>query len=206
MFIAYVVYTPQKVTGKQRHSSSASRVLLLGGEVLLSLQTQPVLCNRQIVYCSCFPPPASGAWFALGEAVLFPLLPSTHIPALHPSICRWLEGTQMAPPLWTGHNDTFFDSPHPGLYPLHSHSPHRVLPVFPTSPLPVSTANPIYAEHTKSRCGYTSVRDSSATAAAGAFGASFRAIGKPSYGLADFNFPCTFFFSFFSFQGQKHLS
>lgn len=55
-FVAYVAYTQKKLTGKQRHSSLSSRVLLLGGEVLLSLQTQRVLCNRQTVYCSCFPP------------------------------------------------------------------------------------------------------------------------------------------------------
>lgn len=36
-FLAYVTYTQQKLTGKQRHSSLSSRVLLLGGEVLLSL-------------------------------------------------------------------------------------------------------------------------------------------------------------------------
>lgn len=48
-FIAYVAYTQQKLAGKQRHSSLSSRVLLLGGEVLLSLQIQQVSCSRQNV-------------------------------------------------------------------------------------------------------------------------------------------------------------
>lgn len=45
-------------------------------------------------------PTAGGAWFTLGEADVFPLLPSTHIPALHSGIHRWFKGTQMAIPLW----------------------------------------------------------------------------------------------------------
>lgn len=47
---------------------------------------------------------------------MFPLLPSTHIPALHPGIHRCFEGTQMATPLWPHRDAThlFFDSPCPG--------------------------------------------------------------------------------------------
>lgn len=78
----------------------------------------------------------------------------------------------------------------------------------PTSPLPTLAANPIYAEHTKPRCGYTSAHDSSATAAAGAFSASFRVAEKPGHRLADFSFPHIFFslslFFFFLFlSGAK---
>lgn len=206
-FVAYVAYTQQKLARKQRHSSLSSRVLLLGGEVLLSLQTQQVSCNRQTVYCSCLPPRDSGAWFALGEADIFPLLPSTCILAPHPGTSRWFEGTQIATPLWPHHDATcLLICLTLGSALLHSHSPCRVLPLPPTSPLPAPAANHIYAEHTKSRCGYTSVHDSSATAAEGVFRASFRAAGKPSHRLADFNFHIPFYLFFFSFQGQKHLS
>ena len=173
--------------------------------MLLSLQIQRVSCNRQTVYCSCFPPWASRAWFALEEADMFPLLPSTRIPAPHPGIRRWFEGTQMATSAWP-HYDATCLLIHLALGSalLHSRSPHRVLPVSPASPLPVPAANPIYAEHTKLRCGYTSVHDSSTTAAAGAFGAYFRATGKPSHRLAHFSFPHTFFsLFFFSLSGAK---
>lgn len=45
-FTAYVAYTQQKHAEKQRHSFLSSRVPLLGGEVLLSLQIQLVSCHR----------------------------------------------------------------------------------------------------------------------------------------------------------------
>lgn len=80
-------------------------------------------------------PRVSGAWFTLGEADVFPLLPSTHIPALHSGIHRWFKGTQMATPLWP-HCDAIclliclaVGSALLQSFPL-------VLPVPPTSPLP----------------------------------------------------------------------
>lgn len=82
-FIAYVAYEQQKHAEKQRHSFLSSRVPLLGGEVLLSLQTQLVSCHRQTTYCSCFPPQASGTRFPQGQAAVSPLLPSICISALN---------------------------------------------------------------------------------------------------------------------------
>lgn len=134
-FIAYVAYTEQKHAEKQRRSFLSSRVPLLGGEVFLSLQIQLLSCHRQIMYCSCFPPQASGVCFAQGEAAISPLLWHMHI-CSEPGTHRWWQGTQMATLLWPRCNATCPVNPvSVGSVLSYSRSPCRAIPIPPTSPL-----------------------------------------------------------------------
>lgn len=129
--------------------------------MLLSLQIELVSCHRQTMYCSCFPPQASGACFAQGEPAIFLLLPSTCISALNLAPTGGGRACGHAAVPLVNHLSL-------GSVLFHGCSPCRALPASPTSPLPVCVcrvpaANTIYVEHTSARCGETSVHGFSST-------------------------------------------